>query len=108
MANQVGPGTMGGGGGGAPESGQLASSQSSAGDIAAAAPGTLPDPGHNQAAFHGRPVSWVAVSLIMAGFVVGGLGLVLGPVWVVFWIGAALSVVGGLLAMATDIFEDWY
>jgi len=106
MANQVEPGTVADGG--RAESGQLASSQGSSGDIAAAAPGVLPDPGHASAAFHGRPVSWVAVSLIMAGFVVGGLGLVLGPAWVAFWIGVGVAVVGGLLAMTTDIFEDWY
>jgi len=58
--------------------------------------------------FHGRPVSWVAVSIIMVGFLVGGLALVFGPNWVVFWIGLGLAAVGGLLALATNIFEDWY
>jgi hypothetical protein len=60
------------------------------------------------ASFHGRPVSWVAVSLMMAGFLAGGLGLVLGPTWWLFWAGGALVVVGGLLALGTHIFEDWY
>jgi hypothetical protein len=58
--------------------------------------------------FHGRPVSWVAVSLMMAGFLAGGLGLVLGPVWWLFWAGGALVVVGGLLALSAHIFDDWY
>ncbi len=58
--------------------------------------------------FHGRAVSWVAVSIIMVGFLVGGLGLVLGPAWWLFWTGVGLSVIGGLLALATNIFEDWY
>lgn len=58
--------------------------------------------------FHGRVVSWVAVSIIMAGFVVGGLGLVFGPSWAAFWVGVGMAVVGGLLALATNIFEDWY
>jgi hypothetical protein len=58
--------------------------------------------------FHGRTVSWVAVSIIMAGFLAGGLGLVLGPSWWLFWAGGALVVVGGLLALGTHIFEDWY
>ena len=35
-------------------------------------------PGHYEA-FHGRPVSWVAVSIIMVGFVVGGVALIFGP-----------------------------
>jgi hypothetical protein len=58
--------------------------------------------------FHGRTVSWVAVSIIVAGFLAGGLALVFGPTWVVFWIGLGLAAVGGLLALATNIFEDWY
>jgi hypothetical protein len=58
--------------------------------------------------FHGRPVSWVAVSLITAAFLAGGLGLVFGPVWWVFWAAVGLAAVGGLLALATNIFDDWY
>jgi hypothetical protein len=58
--------------------------------------------------FHGRAVSWVAVSIIMVGFLVGGLALVFGPTWVVFWMGLGLAAVGSLLALATNIFEDWY
>jgi hypothetical protein len=58
--------------------------------------------------FHGRPVSWVAVSIIMAGFLVGGLGLIFGPTWWVFWVGAGAAVIGGLLALGTRIFDDWY
>jgi len=58
--------------------------------------------------FHGRTVSWVAVSIIMAGFLAGGLGLVLGPSWSLFWAGGAMVVIGGLLALGTHIFDDWY
>jgi hypothetical protein len=57
---------------------------------------------------HGRPVSWVAVGTMMAAFLVGGFGLILGPTWWLFWVGAAMCAVGGLLALATHIFEDWY
>jgi hypothetical protein len=64
-------------------------------------------PGHYEP-FHGRPVSWVAVSIIMVGFVVGGLALVFGTVWWLFWTGLGLVVVGTLLAASTNIFEDWY
>ena len=70
-------------------------------DIATAAPGEY-EP------FHGRPVSWVAVSIIMLGFLVGGLSLVFGTIWWLFWIGVGLVVIGGLLAASTNIFEDWY
>jgi hypothetical protein len=59
-------------------------------------------------AFHGRTVSWVAVSIIMAAFVVGGLALVFGPTWWLFWTALGVAAVGGLLALATGIFDDWY
>ena len=59
-------------------------------------------------AFHGRAVSWAAVTTIVTGFLIGGLALVFGPTWWLFWAAAALTAVGGLLALATNIFEDWY
>ncbi len=62
--------------------------------------------------FHGRTVSWVAVAIMVVGFVVGGLGLVLGghggPVWWLFWAGAGVAVLGLLVSLATNMFEDWY
>ena len=61
--------------------------------------------------FHGRKVSWVAVGLVMAGFLIGGFGLVLGaggPIWWLFWTGVGVAVLGLLVAAATNIFEDWY
>jgi hypothetical protein len=64
-------------------------------------------PGHYEP-FHGRPISWVAVTIIMVGFLVGGVALVFGTIWWLFWTGLGLAVVGGLLAMSTNIFEDWY
>ena len=68
----------------------------------------VPAGGPATASHHGRPVSWVAVSTMTAGFLVGGFGLILGPIWWLFWVGAAMCAVGGLLALATNIFEDWY
>ena len=44
----------------------------------------------------------------MVAFVAGGLALVFGPTWWLFWASLALAAVGGLLALATNIFEDWY
>ena len=58
--------------------------------------------------YSGRPVSWVAVSLIIAGFLAGGLALVFGPTWWLFWVGIAVAAVGGLMALSTGIFDDWY
>ena len=48
-------------------------------------------------AHHGNtPAAWTGVLIILVGFVVGGLGLVLGS-WLVFWIGV---VIGGLIGPA--------
>jgi len=100
MSHQVEPGTIGSAAAGPGPAG-LAKQAASVPQV----PGT---PVQYPLPYHGRPVSWVAVSLIMAGFLAGGLALVFGPTWVVFWIGVGLTVVGGLLALATNIFEDWY
>lgn len=109
MANQVDPATVGG-----------AASQREAGLGAAA---VRPESGGSLTAsanvahlgphppFHGRRVSWVAVSIIMAGFLVGGLALIFGshgPTWWLFWVAVGLSVVGVLMTVATNTFEDWY
>ena len=47
---------------------------------------------------HGNtPAAWTAVAIALAGFVVGGIGLLFNePNWVVFWVGVALAV-GSLL-----------
>ena len=58
--------------------------------------------------FHGRTVSWVAVTVIMVGFLMGGLALVFGPTWWLFWVSLGLAAVGGLMALAIGIFDDWY
>ncbi|HXW47008.1 MAG TPA: HGxxPAAW family protein [Streptosporangiaceae bacterium] len=58
--------------------------------------------------FHGRGVSWFAVTLILIGFVAGGLALVFGPTWWLFWVSLAVAVVGALIGLATGIFDDWY
>jgi hypothetical protein len=54
----------------------------------------------------GRPSSWVAVSVIFIGFTVAGLALPLGPDWLVFWIGAGIVALGGVLALVVDIMSD--
>ncbi|GAB3669955.1 hypothetical protein GCM10027589_38270 [Actinocorallia lasiicapitis] len=53
----------------------------------------------------GSPKSWVAVSVIFIGFLVGGLGLPL-QIWPLFWAGVGIAVVGGILAAAVGIMED--
>ncbi len=47
----------------------------------------------------------------MAGFVIGGLALVFGQhgaIWWLFWTGAAVAVLGLLVTLVTNTFEDWY
>jgi hypothetical protein len=45
---------------------------------------------------------------MMAAFLVGGIGLISGPAWWLFWVGVGMCATGGLLALATHIFDDWY
>jgi hypothetical protein len=54
----------------------------------------------------GRLTSWLAVGIMIAGFVIGGIGMILGPSWATFWTGVAVVAAGGLLALVTDIFSD--
>jgi len=62
--------------------------------------------GHEE--YHGRPVSWIAVTIIVIGFIIGGIALPIGPTWVLFWIGTALVVIGGIFAASIRIMDDWY
>jgi hypothetical protein len=57
---------------------------------------------------HGRPSSWVAVCIIVVGFVIGGIALTVGPSWWLFWTGTAIVVVGSIFAAAIKVFDDWY
>jgi hypothetical protein len=100
MSNQVEPGTVGSAAAGPGPAGLA--QQTAQVPQAAGAPVSYPLP------YHGRPVSWVAVTLIMIAFVAGGLALIFGPTWWLFWVSVGLAAVGGLLALATNIFEDWY
>ena len=59
-------------------------------------------------AHHGRPASWVAVSVIIVGFVVGGVAMVPSPKWWLFWTGAGIVVIGCIMAAAAHILDDWY
>ena len=54
----------------------------------------------------GRLTSWIAVGIVVLGFLVGGFGLVLGPEWWMFWTGAAIAVAGAAFGAATGIMND--
>ena len=48
-------------------------------------------------AHHGNtPAAWTGVAIVLAGFIVGGIGLLLES-WLVFWIGVALGPLGALV-----------
>jgi hypothetical protein len=54
----------------------------------------------------GRPKSWLAVVVMMIGFLVSGVAMCIGPSWTMFWVGAGVIVVGGILALVADIWND--
>ena len=48
-------------------------------------------------AHHGStPAAWTGVMIVLAGFVIGGLGLVLES-WLLFWVGVACAPLGALV-----------
>ncbi len=107
MANNAESGTVESTG----SSGQPAATGSAGGyQVAATSAGQASQVGPYPS-YHGRTVSWVAVSIVTVGFLVGGAALMFGsagPTWWLFWTGAGLAVLGMLLAVATNTFEDWY
>jgi hypothetical protein len=116
MANQVDPATIGG----TASRGATAQGQVMAGQGASA---HVDQPGHGAVAhpanaaigpypsFHGRRISWIAVCVVTAGFLIGGLSLIFGhhgPTWWLFWTGAGVAVLGVLMTIVTNTFQDWY
>ena len=48
-------------------------------------------------AHHGNtPAAWTGVTILLVGFVVGGLALILGS-WLWFWIGVAVGLVAPII-----------
>ena len=65
--------------------------------------------GAQEAHHHGKPMSWVAVTVVIVGFVVGGIAMVPHPTWWLFWIGAGIAAVGCIMTLFAKTFsEDWY
>ncbi|ACY99689.1 MULTISPECIES: HGxxPAAW family protein [Thermomonospora] len=54
----------------------------------------------------GRPSSWLVVALGLIGFTIGGVALCIGPNWVLFGVGVAVTVVSGVLGLAVGIMSD--
>lgn len=57
---------------------------------------------------HGRTTSWAAVSIIITGCIVGGIAMVVGPAWWLFWVGGGIVAIGGIFARSVRIVDDWY
>ncbi len=58
---------------------------------------------------HGKPLSWIAVTVIVIGFLVGGIAMVPHPTWWAFWLGAGVAIVGLLIMLFAKTFsDDWY
>ncbi|MGI8613488.1 MAG: HGxxPAAW family protein [Nocardioidaceae bacterium] len=59
---------------------------------------------------HGStPAAWAAVLIVLIGFTVGSIGVILGPNWVLFWIGCALlpvALVVGKVMQAAGLGTD--
>lgn len=60
-------------------------------------------------AHHGKPLSWIAVAVIVVGFIVGGVAMVPRPIWWLFWLGAGIAIVGCIMTLFAKTFsDDWY
>lgn len=66
------------------------------------------DSTHQAAGHHGRASSWIVVTIIVIGFVVGGAAMLAGPTWWLFWLGTGIVVLGSIVGAATRILDDWY
>jgi hypothetical protein len=65
--------------------------------------------GHHLEHNPGKPMSWVGVMIVVIGFIIGGIAMVPGPHWVIFWIGSGVAIIGCLTLLFTKTFStDWY
>lgn len=87
---------------------EQAPSETTAGDMEPRGQAELTGQGEADEEFHGRPTSWAAVTIIVIGFIVGGIALCVGPKWWLFWLGVGIVVLGALYGAATHILDDWY
>jgi hypothetical protein len=60
----------------------------------------------NASGHSGTRAAWIAVGVIVAGFILGGVGLTVGP-RLLTWIGVGIVVVVGACGMATHVWSDY-
>ncbi|GLW05323.1 hypothetical protein Misp01_04530 [Microtetraspora sp. NBRC 13810] len=80
--------------------------QEEGGELVEGELGSRPKTFGRQSGHSGRASSWLAVTVMLLGFTVGGVALCLGPHWFAFWLGAGIFVLGGVLALVFDVFSD--
>jgi hypothetical protein len=57
----------------------------------------------------GRPISWVGTTVVIIGFIVGGVAFVPTPDWILFWVGTGIAIVGCLILLFSKAMNtDWY
>lgn len=65
--------------------------------------------GHGLEHNPGKPMSWVAIGVIVVGFIVGIPGMVPHMRWWLFWLGVGIVVVGCVMTLFAKTFQDdWY
>jgi hypothetical protein len=96
-----------------PGSGTLSGASASA--VAPESIGPAPEEsplGHGAAlaheSFHGRRVSWIAVTIITIGFVIGGIAFSSPPKWWLVYTGGGIALLGFIVAGIARMSEDWY
>jgi hypothetical protein len=73
-------------------------------------PGAPHTSGHNS----GRGISWFGTGTVIVGFVIGGVAFFMtgsapAPNWIVFWVGAAVAILGCIsLMLSKTMSTDWY
>ncbi|HZU56583.1 MAG TPA: hypothetical protein VFA06_11995 [Actinocrinis sp.] len=60
----------------------------------------------NPAGHSGRPIGYAASGVIVLGFILGGIGLTVGP-RALIWVGVAVIVIVGAVGMATHVWSDY-
>lgn len=85
----------------------MAEQQSGTVDLGPA--GNLAHYGAEEVQHHGKPLSWIAITVIFIGFLIGGIAMVPHPTWWAFWLGAGIAAVGCIMTLFAHTFsDDWY
>ena len=57
----------------------------------------------------GRPIAWVGTTVVIIGFIIGGIAFVPEPNWILFWVSAGIAIVGCLILLFSKAMNtDWY